>query len=748
MHWLQTLDIELFRFVNLKLVNPLFDVLMPLLSGNAFFAPSVAILVALLIWKGRLRGLVCVLIAALVVSIGDGLIINMLKHAIARDRPFLVIEDAHRLVGKSGSGSMPSAHAANWFAATMIGFIYYRRSLWFMLPGALLVSFSRVYNGAHYPSDVATGAILGAGYAAAMMWFLETFWRWTGQKWFPLWWEKMPSLITLPANTESESQENELEPAAPLPKTRGIAPADFRAPHATLDEHWLRLGYLVTAALLIARWAYLASGAIQLSGDEAYQWIWSKHLALSYYSKPPLIAYTQFLGTSLWGDTAFGVRFFSPLIAAVMSGVLLRFFAREVNARAGFFLLLAITAAPLLGGGAVLMTVDPLSVLFWTLAMLTGWRAVQDKGTTRDWCVVGLWMGLGFLSKYTELFQWLCWAVFFTLWPPARKHLRRPGPYLALLLNALLALPVLVWNAQHHWITVTHVAETADAGKSLQLTLQQLQQSLRHVGEFLGSEAGLLNPVFFIAMIWAAVAFWRRNRRNPLLVYCFSMGAPVFIAYFLQAIRARTLPNWIAPAVIPLFCLMTIYWDIRYRLGAKQVKPWLATGLVLGFAVVILGHNTNLVQKLTGHYLPVNLDILHRVREWDISARAVGEARRALLEEGKPVFIIADNYGLTGQFTFYLPEARLNVKDSPLIYCRSSEVPENQFYFWPGYHSRKGENAVYVLELNRKNPVPVNPPSRLLTEFDSVTDMGVTNILYHGQFILRPLQFFACRGLK
>jgi hypothetical protein len=180
----------------------------------------------------------------------------------------------------------------------------------------------------------------------------------------------------------------------------------------------------------------------------------------------------------------------------------------------------------------------------------------------------------------------------------------------------------------------------------------------------------------------------------------------------------------------------------------KQVKPWLVTALVTGFVSVILAHNTNLVQKLTGHYLPVNLDILHRVREWDTSAQAVGDARGALLAEGKPTFIITDNYGLAGQFTFYLPEARLTVKQPPLVYCRSSDVPENQFYFWPGYGSRKGENAVYVLELDRKKPIRQNPPARLLTEFDSVTDMGVTNIFYHGQFLLRPLQLFACRGLK
>jgi len=86
--------------------------------------------------------------------------------------------------------------------------------------------------------------------------------------------------------------------------------------------------------------------------------------------------------------------------------------------------------------------------------------------------------GPGFLSKYTALFQLLCWAVFFWLWAPARKHLRRPGPYLALVVLALCTLPVLVWNAQHDWITVTHVSENAGAGKVWKPTL-------KYLGEFL-----------------------------------------------------------------------------------------------------------------------------------------------------------------------------------------------------------------------------------------------------------------------
>ena len=761
MHWLQTLDGDLFHFVNTTMRNAVFDQLMPFASGNVLFFPAVLIVGLTILWRGGARAWICLLMFALILPLGDGLVTNTIKHAVARDRPFLVFPDVHLLAGRTGSGSMPSSHAANWFAATFIAFVYYRRTLWFMLPCAVLVAFSRIYNGVHYPSDVLAGAILGAGYAAAGLWLLNGAWHRVGSKWFPLWWEKMPSLLHPRLQTEpAEEEAIEMEEAASsktgagytassfapvrstvLPRTRGIAPEGFVPPQVNIDAHWLRLGYVVIILLLAARWVYIAGHTIQLAEDEAYQWLWSKHLALSYYSKPPLIAYAQFIGTWIWGDTAFGIRFFSPLISSLVSFLVLRFFAREVNARAGFLLVLMFNAMPLLAVGAVLMTVDPLSVLFWTTAMLAGWGAVQEKSTVWDWFWVGLWMGLGFLSKYTELLQLICWIVFFALWQPARKQLRRPGPYLALLINALCMLPVLIWNHQHGWITATHVAQDAGVKDVWHFSLKPLL-------DFIGSEFLLFNPVFSVAIVWACIALWRRDRHNPRLVYCFSMGAPLFLVFLLWSLRSRILPNWIAPSVVPLLCLAVIYWDARGRLGSVNLRPWLMTGMIFGSVLVVFGYNTNLVQKVANYYLPVKLDPLHRVREWDTTARVVGQARSALLSEGKPVFIITDHYGMAGQISFYLPEAKAAVTQTPLVYFRSTAVPENQFYFWPGYSERKGENAVFVRELDRSNPEPTKPPDSIVAEFDSVTDMGISNVLYHDRFLLRPLQFFACRGLK
>ena len=537
---------------------------------------------------------------ALILWPADSFICATIKHAVGRPRPFVVLADVRQPMettpvhhsqvprmerwqsdfgspaGLPNHNSFPSSHAANWFAATMICYVFYRRSWRFMLPLACLVSFSRIYNGVHYPSDVLAGACLGAGYAAAGMWAIETLWRFAGQRWFPLWWEKLPSLVNVRPGAIAAEDDAEEEPRVDPPSLRygalnGRGGASSR--HASPDTHWLRLGYIFVAFSFLANFLYLRSGLIELSEDEGYQWVWSKHIALSYYSKPPLIAYTQWLGTHIWGDTELGVRFFSTVIGAILGILLLRFFARVANARAGFFLVLIVSATPLLALGSILMTIDPLSVLFWTAAMIAGWQAVQPGAKTSLWLWTGLWMGLGFLSKYTELLQLVCWVVFFILWKPAREHLRRPGPYLALLVNVLCTTPVLIWNSQHNWVTVSHVQTNAGADKSV-ASLVVSRGGLCRVSS--AWKSGLLNPVFLIAAVWAGSCSGGGCGTIPRLVYLFSMGAPLFLGYKLFAFHSSEKPNWIAPSVLPMFCVMAIYWDTRWRLGVRAIKAGIA----------------------------------------------------------------------------------------------------------------------------------------------------------------------------
>lgn len=720
MDWLQKLDATLFRFFNDTLKNPVFDVVMPWLSGNVLFVPLIVVAAIWLIGKQRHKGVLCFAMLALVIPLGDSYVCRTLKTSIQRPRPYVTLPEVHQPPGvppTSRYASMPSSHAANWFCATMIAWIYFRRSARFFIPIAAAVSFSRIYNGVHYPADILAGAILGAGYGAATVLVLEGLWRWAGKKYFPHWHAQLPTLV----------------PTGPHP-----AP---RPPQPTPNSHWLRAGFVLIALVTLARWIYLASDIIELSQDEAYQWQWSKHLALSYFSKPPLIAYTQFISTSLWGDNAFGVRFCSPLIAATLGIMVLKFFAREVGARVGFYLLLCVLATPLLSIGATLMTVDPLCVLFWTAAMFAGWRAIRPEAGAGAWAWVGLWMGLGFLSKWVQLLQLACWAVFFVLWRPARAHLRRPGPWLALALNLLAFTPVIIWNQQNNWITAEHVADNAALDSSWPPPLDQMAEWFF---TFLGQELGLLNPVFFVSLVWAACAFWKRYRDDLRQVYLFSMGAPVFLVYLAWTLHSRVLPNWIAPSILPLFCLMAVYWERERLRGARQVIPSLACGLVFGFCAVLLLHDTNLIRKIAGRNLPDHIDPIARVSGWRASAQAVGEARQQLLREGKPVFIIGSHYGITSLISFYLPEAKAGVPHDPLVYYRTSKHPVNQYYFWPGYLGRKGQNAIYVVEVTGTNRPP---PASVVAEFESLTPLPLQPIIYRGRTLHR-LQMYECRNLR
>ena len=776
MHWLQTLDTNLFFFVNRSLANPFFDWLMPVLSGdngvkNEFILLAVATGLALL-WFGNWRARLCVLLMVLIVATNDGLLCNTIKHAIARPRPFVTLPEA-RMFGSVGKGyvppeinqygvdmaadkgsrnSMPSSHAANWFSATMVAFLFYRRSLWFMLPLALAVSFSRVYNGVHYPGDVLAGAILGAGYAAAGIVGLQATWNWIGEKWFPLWHTRLPSLLNPDQSPKSKVQSE--EPDDGIKSEIGNRKSEME---------WFRLGCILIFLMLIGRWIYLNSGVIELSQDEAYQWIWSKHPALSYYSKPPAIAFIQLAGTSIFGDTEFGVRFFSPLFAAITSLMLLRFLAREIGARPSFWLLLVATATPLLGVGTILMTIDPPLVFCWTWALIAGWRAAQPDGKTRDWLAVGVAMGLGFLCKYNALYQIICFGIFFTLHPPARIHLRKPGPWLAMLVFSLCTLPVLIWNSQHGWITAHHVAGNAGLHG-------QWHPTLRYFWDFISQEFGLLNPVFFIGAIWAMIGFWRFRRERPLWLYFFCMGAPVFAGHFLYSFHSRILPNWVAPSVLPMFCLMMVYWNQKFRSGWRLVKPVFAAGVVMGIFAIAMMYQSNLIARIAGQPLPGEIDPSRRVRAWDVEAKLVETAREKLAAEGRPAFIIAGHYGITGLYSFYIPQAHDALKSVPLVYSADSDTPVNQFYFWPEYNylgQRNGQNAIFVAEADlykledgwvwkwlahqpvnhAGTPTPVTLPSRIAQEFESVTDLGEQDVEI-GDRVFHRVHLWACYNLK
>ncbi|MCA1586876.1 MAG: phosphatase PAP2 family protein [Acidobacteria bacterium] len=126
------------------------------LGGRGFVWVAIA-LIAFVIPERRAdawRSLLTILVTFLLV---DG----MLKPLIWRDRPFDVFPDDVLIAARATTSSFPSGHAASAFAGALATsrLLPGARALWFVL--AVLIAYSRLYLGVHFPLDVLAGAVIG-----------------------------------------------------------------------------------------------------------------------------------------------------------------------------------------------------------------------------------------------------------------------------------------------------------------------------------------------------------------------------------------------------------------------------------------------------------------------------------------------------------------------------------------------------------------------------------------------------------
>ncbi|GAB4317618.1 MAG: phosphatase PAP2 family protein [Methanobacteriaceae archaeon] len=154
---LSQIDVSLFYFINVKIHNPVMDIIMPLitLAGTQIF--WIMICIYLFVFRGeRGRNTSLLLIIALILGY---IITEILKIGFARPRPFTVLDEIRFFIFMGGY-SLPSGHsAASFIGCTIIGLKY--GYLIPLLLFAFLVGFSRIYIGVHYPFDVLIGAVIG-----------------------------------------------------------------------------------------------------------------------------------------------------------------------------------------------------------------------------------------------------------------------------------------------------------------------------------------------------------------------------------------------------------------------------------------------------------------------------------------------------------------------------------------------------------------------------------------------------------
>ncbi len=156
---LSSIDYKVFHAINgLAGRSAIIDALM---VGCAKYLPIVfalALVALWLTWKpNNQRGALLAGVSALI-ALGVGQLIGF---ALPRPRPYLV-HPVNLLISRSADTSFPSDHATLGFAVAVMVWQYNRRVGAWLLILALVLAFARVFVGAHHPSDVLGGAVLGA----------------------------------------------------------------------------------------------------------------------------------------------------------------------------------------------------------------------------------------------------------------------------------------------------------------------------------------------------------------------------------------------------------------------------------------------------------------------------------------------------------------------------------------------------------------------------------------------------------
>ncbi|MGH0596305.1 undecaprenyl-diphosphatase [Bacillus mycoides] len=157
---ISTLDYKVFQYINEHVKQNIFlDYIMIFFAEYAQYAFILLFIIFWFIKKSKSRIFVIQAILACCSAFALNRIIGLFFY---RERPFVSHMNINQLVEHTANTSFPSDHATSAFVIAITLYLYHKRLGAVFLLVAVLISFSRIWVGVHYPFDVLMGAILGS----------------------------------------------------------------------------------------------------------------------------------------------------------------------------------------------------------------------------------------------------------------------------------------------------------------------------------------------------------------------------------------------------------------------------------------------------------------------------------------------------------------------------------------------------------------------------------------------------------
>ena len=298
--------------------------------------------------------------------------------------------------------------------------------------------------------------------------------------------------------------------------------------------------------LLLLKIGALNFTTFNLFGDEAQYWLWSKDIDFGYFSKPPFLSWIIRVYTEILGSSFVSLKLFPSFVYFLISWSIYNLLINAgINKKDSFAGCLIFLFIPAVSFSSFIISTDLFLLLFWTLS-LNELVKINGEHSLKNFILLGIFLGLGFLSKYAAVYFVICLFVLILLDKRFRKIFLDNlfGFCLTFLCVFVIIVPNIIWNFNNDWITLQHTSDNANFGN--------IEIDLIRGLEFLLIQVLMLGPFMVLGGIFGF------NKWNYIQKIFLIFSMPIILIVLVEAIIVRANANWAAPALISLFALLYI----------------------------------------------------------------------------------------------------------------------------------------------------------------------------------------------